>query len=174
MTAKLLIPGPAGNLEALLMGILADALTEAGMATLRFNFRGVGASDGEQTGGAGELDDLLAVVEWVRSNRSEPLVLGGYSFGAAVVTRALPASGALRAFLVAPPAGNLATLAPDGSVPVDVFVGGRDAFVNEDALAGWSNANIHRIEPADHFFSGCTGDLASAIRQALADDPVGR
>ena len=64
---------------------LAKALHEAGVAVLRFNFRGVGASTGRHDGGAGEEDDTLAALETVAQRHPDlPLWMAGFSFGARV------------------------------------------------------------------------------------------
>jgi len=106
---KLWIEGPAGRLEAVLRvaapvraaAVLAHPhplhggnlhnpvifhtdreLNWAGLATLRFNFRGTGSSEGEHDDGRGEMEDLAAVVSWLRGLApSVPLLLVGYSFG---------------------------------------------------------------------------------------------
>lgn len=197
MPERLLIPGPAGSLEAelhepestaqaaiavlchphpqyggsmddMVLGILAEALRENGIATLRFNFRGVGASDGSYAGGDGEQDDLRSVLAWAAAEHPDrQLLLGGYSFGASVASRVAPDSGAQRLLLVAPPVGNLPLPTPDGSMPVQVFVGSEDAFVDLDRLGGWTSAEVRIIEGADHFFSGRWDALADAIRHSL-------
>ncbi len=193
---KILIPGPAGPIEAVLLeaggpavavlchphplyggtmddpvlGILARALTDAAIGVLRFNFRGVGGSGGEHDGGAGEVEDLRAVLGWLRTARPGVGVwLGGYSFGAAVVGRWLAEGNAdpERALLIAPPVGSLAIPPPDGSVPVDVFAGDADAFLDRTELATWTGAHVHVLEGADHFFTGRWDDLQRSIQQAL-------
>jgi alpha/beta superfamily hydrolase len=64
---------------------LAKALHEAGVAVLRFNFRGVGASTGRHDGGAGEEDDALAALETIAQRHPRvPLWMAGFSFGARV------------------------------------------------------------------------------------------
>lgn len=106
---RLWIPGPAGRLEAALRPGRADApvavlthphplhggtlhnpvvfhadrgLNRAGLSTLRFNFRGVGGSEGEHDEGRGEVEDVGAAVTWLRGLfRDRPCVLVGYSFG---------------------------------------------------------------------------------------------
>ena len=106
---KLWIPGPEGRLEAAFrVAVPARAtavithphplhggtlhnpvvfhadreLNRAGLTTLRFNFRGVGTSDGKHDGGRGEVDDLGHAVTWLRGvNPGVPLLLIGYSFG---------------------------------------------------------------------------------------------
>jgi alpha/beta superfamily hydrolase len=106
---KLWIPGPQGRLEAALRvarrpvatvavahphpehgGTLHNpvvfhaerALHELGLTSLRFNFRGVGSSDGTHDEGRGELEDLAAAASWIRGLAPDvPLILAGYSFG---------------------------------------------------------------------------------------------
>ena len=103
-----MIPGPAGDLEAVLscpavaneqvtiichphpmhggtlqnkvVHTIAKALHESGMHTVRFNFRGVGASEGQYDDAVGEVDDLLAVVDWVASRiPAAQIRLAGFS-----------------------------------------------------------------------------------------------
>jgi len=156
-------------MDDLVLSTLADTMAEQGVATLRFNFRGVGRSEGSHSGSGGEVDDLLAVLGWVRTHHSEArLLLGGYSFGASIVSQVLAESEASRAILIAPPVGNLATSIPDGSIDVDVFIGDKDAFVDRDALDAWQNARIHWIGGADHFFSGRLDDLRAGIQALLS------
>ncbi|MEM8768563.1 MAG: alpha/beta family hydrolase [Pseudomonadota bacterium] len=195
LNEALQIAGPAGTLEARLTGpgtdriavlchphpqyggsmhdgvlaILAECLADAGVASLRFNFRGVGASAGTHDGKGGERGDLKAVIGWVRSTYPEvPLLLGGYSFGASIVSTLADPGAVEQILLIAPPVGNLATKAPDGSIPVHVFVGDQDAFVDLTALeAAWTEAAIHVLPGADHFFGSAVGDLQAAISAAL-------
>lgn len=113
---SLFIPGPAGQLEALLNegransthaalvchphplfgGTMhtkavyhaAKALNAFGLPVLRFNFRGVGRSAGEHAEGRGEQDDVRAALDWLDSEFHRPIVFAGFSFGAAVGLRA--------------------------------------------------------------------------------------
>ncbi len=70
-------------------GRLATALTDAGFGVLRFDFTGLGASDGEfeNTNFSSNTDDLLAAVDWLRANHSAPQLLVGHSLGGAAVLR---------------------------------------------------------------------------------------
>ena len=76
---------------------VARAMQEAGAATVRFNFRGVGASAGHYDDGVGELADALAVVDWARAQFDcDALWLAGFSFGAATALQAAAAAARTR------------------------------------------------------------------------------
>jgi len=158
-----------GNMHDGVLDCLAGALLGAGVTCLRFNFRGVGASTGSYAGGDGEIDDLLAAIDWVNaSERPGALWLGGYSFGAHVVWESL-ASGAApeRVLLVAPPVGRIPFTNRQPGCRVDVFAGDRDEFVDQAVLAGWEGVDTHLIAGADHFFMGCHDDLRRRIELAI-------
>ncbi len=80
-----------GTMDNAVVTIAAHALVSQGIAALRFNFRATGLSEGEHDGGPGEVDDLRAVIAWLRDRHpSRALWAVGYSFGAATILR-LPA-----------------------------------------------------------------------------------
>jgi hypothetical protein len=92
-----------GTMDNKVVTTLARAFTDAGIATLRFNFRGVGASGGAHDEGRGETDDMVRVIEHARSAFGElPLVLAGFSFGGAVAARASGRVDFAQLVLVAP------------------------------------------------------------------------
>lgn len=75
-------PPEGGTLHNKVVTMTARALSELGVAAVRFNFRGVGKSEGEWDEGRGEILDLLAVADWVRKSRpDDALWLAGFSFG---------------------------------------------------------------------------------------------
>src|SRR5690349_18327595 len=90
-TAVIAHPHPlfGGTMDNKVVQTLARAFVQSGWAALRFNFRGVGASEGAHDEGRGETDDLLALVEAQASQG--PLALAGFSFGSFVATRAVEA-----------------------------------------------------------------------------------
>lgn len=105
MAAVIAHPHPlfGGTMENKVVTTLARALSEAGAATLRFNFRGVGATEGKHDEGRGEADDMLRVVDYAREAFGElPLVLAGFSFGGAVAVRASARAEFSQLVLVAP------------------------------------------------------------------------
>jgi hypothetical protein len=91
MVAVIAHPHPlyGGSMDNKVVTTLARAFAEAGAATLRFNFRGVGATEGKHDEGRGETDDMLRVVEHAIETWPQlPVVLAGFSFGGSVALRA--------------------------------------------------------------------------------------
>jgi len=92
-----------GTMDNKVATTLAKVFVEAGIATYRFNFRGVGASEGKHDEGRGETEDLLQVAEYARSQVSHvPLYIAGFSFGGMVATRATERLDFHQLVLVAP------------------------------------------------------------------------
>lgn len=92
-----------GAMDNKVVTTVAKAFTDAGAATFRFNFRGVGASEGKHDEGRGETDDLLEVAAHAARAVGElPLWLSGFSFGGGVALRASGRVEFARAVLVAP------------------------------------------------------------------------
>jgi uncharacterized protein len=164
-----------GDMDSPVVVTAVAACNRPGLATLRFNFRGVGASGGAWDEGRGARDDVRAAVADLR-RRLEPrcrIGLAGYSFGArmslAVAAGGEPLAGLA---LIAPPiAGpgwrHPGSLAIDG--PLLVVAGSRDVYCPREDLmsmaATWPTATVTVIDGADHFFlSGL-----DALEIALAD-----
>ena len=92
-----------GTMDNKVVTTLAKALVESGIATFRFNFRGVGATEGRHDEGRGETEDMLRVIEHARHAVSHvPLHLAGFSFGGAIAVRASARVEFERLVLVAP------------------------------------------------------------------------
>ena len=105
MVAVIAHPHPlfGGTMDNKVVTTLARAFAEAGAATVRFNFRGVGATEGAHDEGRGETDDMLRVIEHARSlHPGLPLALAGFSFGGAIATRASGLAEFAQLVLVAP------------------------------------------------------------------------
>ncbi len=83
------LPTGGGTLHNKVVFRAARGLENANVATLRFNFRGVGASAGTFDGGEGEQDDFLVALAWMKKKHPDrPVIAGGFSFGAWVASRA--------------------------------------------------------------------------------------
>lgn len=74
-----------GTMDNKVVTTIAKAWKHLGLATVRFNFRGVGESEGKYGEGKGELEDLLAVIQWVKKvSPDSKLWLAGFSFGSVI------------------------------------------------------------------------------------------
>ncbi len=151
------------------------ALTRAGFATLRFNFRGVGLSEGRYDTGRGEVEDFRAALEEAERGRGLPIVAGGFSFGAAVALRAIEGDARVAAYvgLGLPIATESGRLLPRPRVASLFVVGERDIYGPPEELARFVGdaGSIVVIPGADHFFDGGLEELADAIARFLAALP---
>jgi len=81
-------PLGGGTLHNKVVFRAARGLENANVATLRFNFRGAGASAGQHDEGEGEQQDVVAAIDWVvRYHPGKKLIVGGFSFGAWMASR---------------------------------------------------------------------------------------
>ncbi len=149
-----------------------EVAREAGLAALRLNFRGVGASQGTHDEGRGEQEDVKAALALLASRLpgGRPVGLAGYSFGAWVV--ACVAAGAAAKpglVLIAPPIGMFGFDALEGyGEAVLLAAGTRDPYCSVDDLERLAKRltrpAVEVIEGADHFFFGKLYPLGEAIR----------
>jgi len=202
--ASLLLPGPAGVLETIVehpepgsarrgvavvchphplhggtmhnkvVTMVGRSLRELGLATVRFNFRGVGESTGEYDEGRGETLDLLAVAEWAGQARpGDALWLAGFSFGSYVAllgARHLPVKQMIS---IAPPVGRWdfsAAIAPP--CPWLVVQGEDDEVVEPQAVYDWVEAmddgpTLVRMPEAGHFFHRRMMDLRGVVKNGV-------
>lgn len=159
---------------------VARAFNRLGLPSVRFNFRGVGASAGHYAEGIGELEDALAVVSWAeRTWPSAALYLGGFSFGAAVALRATERQVPLGLVTVALPVARL----PAGYRSPDcrwlIVHGERDEFVPLDEVRQWLGTlsqpgRLVVIPEATHFFHGKLNALAEDVTDFFAADVAAR
>ena len=156
-----------GSIESPVLSEIAYACTRAGIASLRFNWRGVGASSGVASGDAADADsDYRAALVHMGETVGGPLVACGYSFGAAAAVRvAVDEPRVERLVLVAPPP---AMLPPDALArlarPVLVLVGECDSLVGEAPLrvlaVTAAGVQLEVIPMADHFFGAGLADVS--------------
>ncbi len=151
-------PTQGGTMDNKVVQTLARALVQLGYRALRFNFRGIGKSEGCWDEGRGEVDDALAVLAAWRAE-AEPLVLAGFSFGAYVASRAAQALPELlkaeRLLLVGPATSRFDT----AQVPADTLVihGEADDVVPLAAVLDWARPQslpITVVPGVGHFFHG--------------------
>lgn len=158
-----------GNMDDNVVAALDEACRAAGCATLRFNFRGVGESDGGYGHVSGECDDAAAAIAFLRGRVGGlPIVLGGYSFGAMVALQVAARDAVVtRVIAVAPPLamGEMAVPAQ----PTLLLAGDRDTYCPPSAaksfatrLAAGSATRI--LAGADHFLAGHELAMVAAVR----------
>jgi alpha/beta superfamily hydrolase len=153
-------PEYGGTLDHPVVNEVAYALYEEGYASVRFNWRGVGGSQGRISGELAVAEaDYRAALEHVWRTVERPLLAAGYSFGAIAALRAgLRDPRVERLLLVAPPARMLegVKLEPAGK-PIRVIAGARDELASPAALsellADLPQARLEVIPEADHFFA---------------------
>ena len=187
----LTLDGPAGRIEALLdtppapmapavavvchphpqhqgtmlnkvVHTLSRALNELQMPSVRFNFRGVGASEGAYADGIGETEDVLAVAAWAqRRFPGTELWLAGFSFGAAVAIRAALATPCRQLISIAPPVVRMAALLHGArpACPWLLIQGAADEVVSAIDVVAWAEGlnpppEMVLLPDVDHFFHG--------------------
>lgn len=151
-----------GSMQNKVVHILARTFIALNAKAVRFNFRGVGRSEGEFANGVGEQDDLFAVIDWVRQNWPRaPVWLAGFSFGAFVAALCHERINPQRLLLVAPavdmyPEFKSLRISTKDWILVQ---GGQDDIVSSEAVMQWAaqQANPARtifLEETGHFFHG--------------------
>lgn len=168
------LPTEGGTMHNKVVTMAARSLRELGVTTVRFNFRGAGASEGAFDHGEGELDDLRTVVAWVRGARPDAaLWLGGFSFGAYVSLRGAMELKPSLLISIAPPAGrwDFERIALP-TMPWLVIQGEDDEVVDPQAVYDWlarsgAGAELIRMPGTSHFFHRKLIDLRGAIRNGV-------
>ncbi|HEX2058876.1 MAG TPA: alpha/beta fold hydrolase [Actinomycetota bacterium] len=158
-------PQMGGTMNAPLLLALRDELLRRRWAVLRFNFRGIGASEGVSGTGVDEVADAGGATDYVAERFAGlPRAIAGWSFGAAVAVRLAAADRSFVACAAVAPAveakpGVTAGLPPATDlqlrVPLLVVVGENDRQVSPDACSTWggdAGAEVVRVPGANHFF----------------------
>lgn len=198
-----MLPGPAGQLELLvgtphgepkqawgivchphslhggsmhnkIVTTLIKTFQCLGLNTVRFNFRGVGLSEGKYDHGNGEFEDLLAVIDWMqRENPQFSIWMAGFSFGAYIAAKAATQIPISKLVLIAPPVKNFPMLSMLPFLCPWVLVQGeKDEVVSAEDVLQWA-ANrepaplVIRFPEASHFFHGQLVELRQELEKAL-------
>ncbi len=139
--------------------LLAEVFRQKGFSTLRFNFRGVGMSEGRFDEGDGQVDDLQAAAGFLSTQGMGEIWLAGYSFGAIIAARYLSRDPDVRfTLLVSPPVKDLRSCLPGMEGKKGVIVSGdADYFCPVDELKRLSAETAWEaaiVPGADHFYFG--------------------
>jgi uncharacterized protein len=166
-----------GNMHNPVIASTAETASLEGFITLRFNFRGVGASEGSYGEGIAEQEDVKAAVEFLSSKIDEPdslLILLGYSFGAWTGLQVAVKDARIKGMIaIAPPLQIYDFGFLKGSPKKKlIIVGERDDFCPLSKAEEWSPLleepkTLAVIEEADHFFSSRHRSLIEPLRDFL-------
>ena len=159
-----------GNMENNVVLALCRGLAEAGIAALRFNFRGVEGSGGSYGAGFGERQDAGAALEFLAALPEVDagrLGLAGYSFGA-LVALGVSAEGLRVVAAVSPPSGGLDPASVRVRVPTLLISGDRDDIAPAHRLPEIAErlgrlCEVRSAAGADHFWWGHEEDLTTAV-----------
>ncbi len=201
---SLMLPGTAGNLECLLevpanhsqgqvallchphplyegtmhnkvVHTLARAMHELGVPTLRFNFRGVGDSEGSYADGIGETDDTVALAAWLQQEfAGADLWLAGFSFGGMVAALAAAQTDAKQLVTVAPAVGMIdSNLASMPEAAWLLIQGQQDELLDVQEVVDWAAKlspppEVVIMPEATHFFHGQLVVLRKLLVERLA------
>lgn len=165
-----------GTMHNKVVHTLARTFKEMGMRSVRFNFRGVGASQGSYAEGIGETDDLLAVMQWVKQiNPKTVFWLSGFSFGSYVAARATKSLLPAQLISIAPPIENFNF---NPLMPIEcpwlVVQGELDEVVSAQAVFDWIAQlpvppQLIRMPEATHFFHGQLIEMQKLLIEALSN-----
>lgn len=159
-----------GDMNNHVVAIIQQAYRKKGYTTLRFNFRGIGSSQGRYDDGIGEQNDLEAAVSFLRERGLKKIALAGYSFGVWINSLASQDRGWTWPMVsVSPPVGFI-DFSTIGALPglELVVTGSRDDIAPAEAvrkiLPTWNPAaRFEIIDGSDHFYSRHSRQLEDVI-----------
>lgn len=169
-------PQQGGTKDNKVVFMLARAATQAGLAAVRFNFRGIGASEGEYDAGVGEVDDARAVRDWaLEASGLKLAALAGFSFGSAAAVRLAAREPVAKLVTVGFPSAYFedGVPRPDGQW-LAIFGDADDVIDVEASIAAVSElapaVNVQTLEGAGHFLHGRLTDLRKRVIAFLSDE----
>ena len=168
-------PLMGGSMDSPVATELGLAASDAGYVSLRFNWRGVGASAGKPSGEIADADaDCRAALDFMRESVEGGIVACGYSWGSLAVFRTCTAAPRVKKLvLVAPPPAMLERAVFERSGrPTLIVTGDRDSYVPLDALrelvAGLEQIELVVLPDVDHFFMSGLALLGRSVRSWLS------
>ena len=169
-------PLHGGNMDNNVVLALALGLAQEGFVTLRFNFRGVGGSQGEHTKGERESEEVQGAIDLIKAwpDTFDNIGLVGYSFGTSVILGNGELHGEVNAIvLVSPPFRAVeGTLLKQSEVPAMIVTGDRDRLVDSNQLDAEltsfnSPPEFKLFDGVDHFWYGQEARLVPEVNRFL-------
>jgi alpha/beta superfamily hydrolase len=159
---------------------LFRTFVDQGFSTLRFNFRGVGRSEGKYDHGEGELSDAAACLDWLQVQNPEPRQcwVAGFSFGAWICMQLLMRRPELDGFIAVAPPANLYDFSFLAPCPVSGLIvqGGKDEIVSKESVQKLTTKlsaqrglyiDYRVIAEADHFFGNEIPELTAHVQDYI-------
>lgn len=181
VTAIICHPHPlyGGTMTNKVVTTLARALSDAGVRTIRFNFRGVGKSAGVHDHGKGEVEDVIAIARWIKEiSPNDALWLAGFSFGGFVAAQAATRLPVEKLVTVAPQASRFLEnpLLPI-TIPWLIVQGELDEVVPPAEVYAWIDTlqpkpTLVKLPKAGHFFHGQLFELRRVLGEFLSSTMV--
>lgn len=163
-----------GTMHNKVVTTLVKTFQDLGLNTVRFNFRGVGRSEGHFDKGNGELDDLVAVMSWVQEQyRNYDIWLAGFSFGAYVAAKAATKIPITKLVTVSPPVPHFPMQSlPPITCPWVLAQGEKDEVVPAKDVFEWAEKRepkpiLLKFPEAGHFFHGQLVELRTRLEEVL-------
>ena len=174
-------PEHGGSMNNKVTYAMFRLFVEHGFSTLRFNFRGVGRSEGKFDHGEGELSDAAACLDWLQVQNPEPRQgwIGGFSFGAWICMQLLMRRPELDGFVAVAPPANLYDFSFLAPCPVSgmILQGAKDDIVPKDSVVKLAerlsaqrglHIDYRNIPDADHFFTDKIPQMTSHIHDYIS------
>jgi hypothetical protein len=166
-----------GDMENNVVWAVRQTFADSGWGTLRFNFRGTGASGGNQAEGKKDAYDLMEVSGFINARAAGLIDFAAYSYGARVSMEAIQLGLRTDSLVLVSPPLDFASFEelklPDA--PVLIIVGDRDEFCSISSLEKWLNTQstalltLEVLAGVDHFYSGAALQLSAKITSFLKD-----
>ena len=163
-----------GNMHNNVVGAIARLYQTLGYSTLRFNFRGVGSSQGSYSDGIGEQEDVKAAIAYLADLGVKQIDLAGYSFGAWVNGNLSCADDGIATMVMVSPPVAFIDFGPVGALGCLklIITGSRDDIAPAEMIRRsyrkWNaEARLEVIDGADHFYGGYEDQLANILASYL-------
>lgn len=169
-------PKQLGSMDNKVVTTVARAFQGMGITTVRFNYRGIGASEGVYGNITGEVDDCLAVVRWAQQQWPDAkLWLAGFSFGAYIAAKVATEVSAHQLITIAPSVERMPYITlPKVDCPWLVIQGDEDDVVSPQAVYQWyeqldAKKTLIKFPATGHFFHGKLMELRQTITGLSAE-----
>ena len=163
-----------GNMDVPVICRMAESFQSAGIATLRFNFRGTGGSSGKFDEGLGEQDDVRSALDFLSGQGYDQLFLAGYSFGSWVNAHVVSAGVELcDHIMVSPPAALLSFDQVEQLPNTGLIITGENddlapVSLVQDLLSKWKiTPRVEVLSNVDHFYGGALDTLGDVLLDYL-------